>query len=77
MDSEIEKTYIKMKQQISNSEDQTELFENYNKISSKEKRYLYSLTSVKGFGELSELDKDIIARPNYIGPRQWLELLGK
>ena len=76
-DKAVEKSYLKLKQQISSKEKELKLLENYNKISTKEKRYLYSLTSVKGFREISELDKEIIARPNYIGPRQWLELLGK
>ena len=76
-DTELEKSYSKLKQQIRTKEEESKLLENYNKISSKEKRYLYALTSVKGFREISELDKEIIARPNYIGPRQWLELLEK
>ncbi|MCK5672056.1 MAG: hypothetical protein KAH95_01695, partial [Spirochaetales bacterium] len=74
-DLEIENSYKTMKQQLKNTQDQTELFENYNKISTKEKRYLYLLTSTKGFQDISELDKEIISRPNYIGPRQWMELL--
>ncbi len=74
-DSEVEKSYNIIKQKLKNSREQSELLENYNKISTKEKRYLYLLTSTKGFQEISELDKEIISRPNYIGPRQWLELL--
>ena len=74
-DNEIENFYLNLKKKITTKEEQQELLENYNKISTKEKRYLYSLTSIKGFQDISELDKEIISRPNYIGPRQWLELL--
>lgn len=74
-DIEIEKAYLKLKQEIKSEKEKTELLENYNKISTKEKRYLYSLTSLKGFKDITDLDKDIIAQPNYIGPRQWLELI--
>ncbi|RKX85843.1 MAG: hypothetical protein DRP58_05225, partial [Spirochaetes bacterium] len=64
-DSEVEKSYNIIKQKLKNSREQSELLENYNKISTKEKRYLYLLTSTKGFQEISELDKEIISRPNY------------
>jgi len=74
-DVELEESYLNLKQQNSTKEGKTELLKNYNIISTKEKRYLYSLTSIKGFKDISELDKEIISRPNYIGPRQWLELL--
>jgi len=74
-DSEIEKSYLNLKLQLKTKEEQTELLKKYNKISTKEKRYLYSLTSLKGFKDISELDKEIISQPNYIGPRKWLELL--
>ena len=74
-DTEVDKSFSKLKQQLNTPEEQKELLENYNKISTKEKRYLYDLTSTKGFNDISELDKEIISRPNYIGPRQWLELL--
>jgi len=74
-DLEIEKSYLKLKKKLSTEEEQSELLENYSKISTKEKRYLYSLTSIRSFTDISELDKEIISRPNYVGPRQWLDLL--
>jgi len=74
-DSEIEKSYLSLKKKLSTREEQSELLENYSKISTKEKRYLYSLTSIRSFTNISELDKEIISRPNYVGPRQWLDLL--
>jgi len=76
-DTEVEKSYLNLKHQLNTEEEQIELLENYNKISTKEKRYLYYLTYTKGFKDISDLDKEIISSPNYIGPRQWLELLGK
>ena len=71
----VEESYTKLKKNIITKEEQRDLLENYNKVSTKEKRYLYSLTSLKGFRDISELDKEIISQPNYIGPRKWLELL--
>lgn len=76
-DMEIEKSYLKLKEKLRTPEKQSRLLADYNTISTKEKRYLYALTSIKGFNDISELDKEIISNPNYIGPRQWLELLEK
>ena len=76
-DKDLEESFSKLKQQSNSPEEETELLENFKIISTKEKRYLYHLTSTKGFKDISDLDKEIISSPNYIGPRQWLELLGK
>ncbi len=74
-DIELEESYKKLKQQYTTPEEQSELQKKYDIISTKEKRYLYFLTSTRGFDEIADLDKEIISRPNYIGPRQWLELI--
>jgi len=74
-DYDIEENYKKLNSQLSKETDKIELLRKFNKISTKEKRYLLYLTSIKGFSDISELDNEIISRPNYIGPRQWLELL--
>jgi len=74
-DKDIEGNYKKLYLELSTETEKAELLKNFNKISTKEKRYLYFLTSIKGFSDISELDSEIISRPNYIGPRQWLELL--
>ena len=74
-DNELEESYQKLVQKTVSNTEKSELLENYHLIDTKEKRYLYFLTSTKGFENISELDNEIISRPNYIGPRQWLELL--
>ncbi len=74
-DNEVEKSYRKLVQKTVTDIERSELLENFHLISTKEKRYLYFLTSTKGFQDISELASEIISRPNYIGPRQWLELL--
>lgn len=71
----VEKSYQELIKKANSDTKKSELLEKYHLIDTKEKRYLYFLTSTKGFGDISELDKEIISRPNYIGPRQWLELL--
>lgn len=74
-DNEVEESYRKLIRKTVSDDERTELLENFQLISTKEKRYLYFLTSTRGFEDISELDSEIISRPNYIGPRQWLELL--
>jgi len=74
-DKELEESYNKLKQKLVSKSDKSELLKNFNMISTKEKRHLYLLTSTKGFQEISDLDKEIISQPNYIGPGQWLKLL--
>lgn len=74
-DIDVKESYEKLKQKIKTKEEESELLNNFNKISTKEKRYLYFLTSTKSFNDIRDLDKEIISRPNYIGPRLWLELL--
>ena len=71
----VEESYKKLLQTLVSNNEKEELREKYNLILTKEHRYIYSLTSIKGFKDISELDMEIISRPNYIGPRQWLELL--
>ena len=55
--------------------EKNKLTQYYEQISTTEKRYIYELTNIKGFSDLSELDREIISQPNYIGPGQWLALL--
>ncbi|MCK5200116.1 MAG: hypothetical protein KAR21_17285 [Spirochaetales bacterium] len=74
-DSVVEQSYRKLIKKAVSDAEKSELLRNFHLIDTKEKRYLYSLTSTKGFEDISELDNEIISRPNYIGPRQWLELL--
>ena len=74
-DKVVEQSYRELTKKAHSDADKSELLENFHLIDTKEKRYLYSLTSTKGFEDISELDNEIISRPNYIGPRQWLELL--
>ena len=74
-DYDIEENYKKLDSLLSTVNEKAELLEKYKLVSTKEKRYLYFLTSLQGFSDISELDSEIISRPNYIGPRQWLELL--
>ena len=74
-DSDIEVNYKKLDSQLSTDAEKAELSSKFDIISTKERRYLYYLTSINGFSDISELDSEIISRPNYIGPRQWLELL--
>ena len=74
-DYEIEENYKKLDLLLNTANEKTELLEKYTLVATKEKRYLYLLTSIQGFSDISELDREIISRPNYIGPRQWLELL--
>ncbi len=74
-DSDIEDNYKKLDSQLSTETEKAELRGKFDIIFTKERRYLYYLTSIKGFSDISELDSEIISRPNYIGPRQWLELL--
>lgn len=71
----VEKSYQELTQKADSDAEKSELLEKFHLIDTKEKRYLYCLTSTKGFGDISELNNDIISHPNYIGPRQWLELL--
>lgn len=74
-DKVVEESYRELAGKAVSEAEKLELLENFHLIDTKEKRYLYSLTSTTGFGDISELDNEIISRPNYIGPRQWLELL--
>jgi hypothetical protein len=74
-DKVVEKSYHELIKKALSDAEKSELLENFHLIDTKEKRYLYLLTSTKGFENISELDNEIISRPNYIGPRQWLELL--
>ena len=74
-DKVVEQSYRELTKKAVSDAEKSELLRNFRLIDTKEKRYLYSLTSTKGFGDISELDNEIISRPNYIGPRQWLELL--
>jgi hypothetical protein len=74
-DIDLKYAYNKLSKTLLSKSEKSNLSESYNLISTKEKRYLYSLTSTKGFKDISELDNEIISHPNYIGPRQWLELL--
>ncbi len=74
-DNDIKENYKKMDSLLSTGSEKADLLEKYLLVSTKEKRYLYFLTSLQGFSDISELDSEIISRPNYIGPRQWLELL--
>ncbi|MDA3937931.1 MAG: hypothetical protein PF693_01300 [Spirochaetia bacterium] len=74
-DKDLEESYKKLRQKLVSNSEKSELLENFNLISTKEKRYLYLLTSTKGFQEISDLDKEIISQPNYIGPGHWLKLL--
>ena len=74
-DYEVEESYLKLIKKAASDYEKLKISENFHLIDTKEKRYLYFLTSTKGFEDISELDNAIISRPNYIGPRQWLELL--
>ena len=74
-DNKAEESYQRLIKKAVLPAEKSELLENFHLIDTKEKRYLYFLTSTKGFEDISELDNEIISRPNYIGPRQWLELL--
>jgi len=74
-DYDIEENYKKLDLLLNTANEKAELLEKYTLVATKEKRYLYLLTSIQGFSDISELDREIISRPNYIGPRQWLELL--
>ena len=74
-DYDIKENYKKLDSLLSTVSEKTNLLEKYQLVSTKEKRYLYFLTSLQGFSDIAELDSEIISRPNYIGPRQWLELL--
>lgn len=74
-DDAVEKSYQELIKKANSDAEKSELKKFYHLINTKEKRYLYVLTSTKGFGDISELDNEIISRHNYIGPRHWLELL--
>jgi hypothetical protein len=74
-DKVVEESYNKLLKKLVSKNNKAELLKKYKIISSEELRYIYFLTSTKGFQDISELDREIISRPNYIGPRKWLELL--
>ena len=74
-DDEVKEICQSLINKTENKSEQKELERKYQKISTKQKRYIYFLTSTEGFTDISELDSEIISRPNYIGPRQWMELL--
>ncbi len=74
-DDEVKQACTNLIDKTENEVEKKEIEEKYWEISTKQKRYIYSLTYTKGFSDISELDNEIISRPNYIGPRQWMELL--
>ncbi len=74
-DDEVREACTNLINKTENEAEKRDLQNKYQKVSTKQKRYIYFLTSTEGFKDISELDSEIISRPNYIGPRQWMELL--